>query len=152
MNPDIYILFDELHRYLGELFTEGGKFSHLTLTPTGEQVLGAQVEEWQLRGIPAVRDIMSTKHDSSYTHDGRVLVRDPGFVGAFRAWLATQHYRGFPMSVEALDCWEAVLALPLEPDERVALAEDLSMVPLEELGAWKRTLQDAAEAARMATV
>ncbi len=149
----VYLLFDDLHRHLGELFAEDGKFSHLTLNPAGEAALGERFEEWQMRGVPALHDITTAKHDSAaYTHDGRVLVRDKGFVAALRAWLEAHGHSLLPMGMEALDCWECVLALPLEPDEAHALADDLSRVPREEIGAWKRTLQDAVEAAKMATV
>jgi hypothetical protein len=153
MTPSVHLLFDELHGYLGELFAEDGAFSHLTLNPKGEEALGERFEEWQTRGVPEVRDIVTAGHESTaYTHDGRVLVRDRAFVGALRSWFEAHGYTLLPMSVEALDCWECVLQLPLEPDERFALAADLSLVPIEELGAWKRTLQDAVEAADLAMV
>lgn len=149
----VYILFDNQHQYLGELFVENGKFSHLTLTPVGENLIGERFEEWQTLGIPLVQDsVYISLQDTHLTHDGRLLLRSPHFVEALRVWFATHEYLLLPMGLEALDCWEHVLALPLEPDEQYALAEDLSLVPLEELAAWKRTLQDAVEATKQVTI
>ena len=150
MKSIVYILFDQAHSYLGELFIDEGVFSHLAMTPEGEHALGEKFEEWQMRGIPMLPQNPFEAPSTKFTHDGRVLLRDVGSMPALLAWLKANMYYFLPMGIEALDCWETVLQLPLEPNEYFALAEDLSLVPVEEIGAWKRTFQDAAVSAKLA--
>ncbi len=147
MDSLVYILFDARYNYLGEIFVEENKFSHLTFNPRGEELLGEQFEVMQLRGVPILQDAKKNPHA---THDGRLLLRDEGFVDALRAWLHDQQYISFLMSMEALDCWEYVLSLPLDVDEMFALAEDLASVPAHELKDWRKMLEDSVYAARQA--
>ncbi len=147
MDSLVYILFDARYNYLGEIFVEKNKFSHLTFNPRGEELLGEQFEVMQLRGVPILQE---AKKNQQVTHDGRVLLRDEGFVDALRSWLHDQQYISFLMSMEALDCWEYVLSLPLDVDEMFALAEDLASVPAGELKDWRKMLEESVYAARQA--
>ncbi len=57
------LLFDEKNILLGEAETEKGALRHLSLTPIGEERLGARVRMWHTRGVPVNKEMKTTLAD-----------------------------------------------------------------------------------------
>lgn len=144
----IALLFDKHHAFLGEVATRDSAMVRVLLTAEGERQIGAHLGDWQTRGVPILREVLVTepqKHSTVYFQE-RVQVRDREFLHALRRWAEKHGMALVSVSPEALECWEKITRLPVEPRERFSMIVALRATTNGELDAWKHALQEASKA------
>ncbi|MFA4954771.1 MAG: hypothetical protein WC641_05660 [Patescibacteria group bacterium] len=141
----ISLLFDQDYRYLGELTSEEGMFAGFMLSKDGEEILGKQISEWQTSGL----SIMGEKRNESAAgaaydfFEDKIMPRDKRFTEAFRHWVIMNGLQIRTCSPEALGCWEKMLALPFEAEERCVLISAIRNLPHAEIAKWSKALDGA---------
>ncbi len=139
------LLFDRKYHFLGEVATRDGSLARVMLTTGGEDQIGAYVSEWQTRGVPVLRMIAghgaNTQGDAFYQE--RVVVRDHGFMDAMKYWLERHGVAVISVAQPALECWERITRLPLEPREQFSMIVAIRTVENSELQKWQESLQEA---------
>lgn len=143
----LILLFDEKNRLLGEADTEKGSLRHLTLTPHGEDVLGARVRLWRTRGVPV------NKHMETATSDGKtrqlvffkeyVQTSSKSFADALQRWCSDVGAAAIELPDDRTAFWMRIAALPLEPEEQFVLLAALKNTAAPLLPEWDRALSDA---------
>lgn len=142
------ILLDTAYALLGEVMLDSGALANVMLTDTGEKRIGAAVREWQTRGVPVQRELFGTKrhpNDIVFFQE-RVQPRDRKFGEALLQWAEDQHLIAVQLSSPAMDCWNKVLRLPFEPEERLAILRVLSKTDAAQLSPWHAFLDEAIRA------
>lgn len=142
------LLFDRNYAFLGEVATRDGVLVRAMLTVEGERQLGAHLTDWQTRGVPVLREVLVTEPEKHSTifYQERVQVRDREFVQALRHWLEKHGMALVSVNHTALECWERITRLPLEPRERFSMIVTLRGASEENVVAWKRALEEASKA------
>ncbi len=147
------LIFDRQYALLGEVTSHGGAFGRAMLTVEGERQLGAHVSDWQLRGVPVLREILVTepqKHSTMYYQE-RVQVRDAEFIYALRRWLEGHGMALVAVTDDVLRDWQSILRLPLEPRERFSMIVTLRTASAHELESWRAKLALATKAVEKET-
>lgn len=142
----ISLLFDREQALLGEVAVRGGACGNFILTVDGESQLGARMSEWQTRGVPLVRKIGTSSSEPPAFYQIRVQMRDPKFLDALTEWSMAHGFAVVELAQPALECWELLSRLPLEPRERFAMIVALSGTKTQELAEWRAALEHAATA------
>lgn len=145
------LLFDQSSHFLGELATQNGAGTRLTLTADGERAIGAYIKDWQTRGIPVSHQVTGgtgdvqarSSADAGAYYVQRVLMRDRGFLDAAQNWFAHRGMAVVPLSYPCVECWEMLVRLPLEPSERFAMVLALKDANPDALADWRKTLTNA---------
>ena len=142
------LLFGHSHAFLGEVLTQDGALQRVLLNGEGEELLGAHFTEWQLRGVPILRDVVKKHHGSEKRvfFQERVQPRASRFLSVLGVWLETRGYMMLSLESDMVEFWEFLSRLPLEPRERFMMIVALKAVSQDQLSEWKRILQDACRA------
>ncbi len=114
------VVFSETGEFLGELTTSAGKFSNMKLSVVGEDVLGEEVQNWQLMGLPA-----------SSEQERPVMLRDERFLDTFIDWCDANGCKTTILLEPQIDLWTDVQNLPLADEERPETIERLSRLPVD---------------------
>jgi hypothetical protein len=148
---ELHLVFDRSYEPLGEIVCEGGALRSATLTSTGEERLGLHVSEWQVEGVPSLRDAVkiSDNREEIVTRIVRVLRTDPGFAAACREWILARGFQVVTFREDRIPAWEKLLVLPLQPRERFAFALIASELPPEDYPEWIEKI-DRAESESLA--
>jgi len=143
MNRNIIILNAELEG-LGEVRVRDGEFASVTLTQTGEGLLGPYFEEWQTQGLPALRTHITQAAGKISARSGveRVQLRSSEFENSFGAWLSANGYFGLTLSDAALEGWYALCQLPLDSKERLMMALAFRDLHPDHLPSWIKATEN----------
>ncbi len=142
---NITLIFSENAEHLGELLTQDDMLMRFVLTQPGEVLLAHEVEDWQTSGITVFRDV-TTKRKEGILHQAlkqQISPRDAEFLTAFRHWASEHALRLITLRSDAVPCWEKILMLPFESEERFAAVFALSRLSVEDIGAWSDMLDEA---------
>ncbi|HWQ99664.1 MAG TPA: hypothetical protein VN397_02340 [Candidatus Methylomirabilis sp.] len=139
------ILLDPSCAFLGEVALESGVFVRVILTDRGEEMIGAAVREWQTRGVPVRRELFGTKGNPNdiVFYQERVHPRDRQFGEALAQWCGERRIAAVVLPSGVTECWNKVLRLPLEPQERLALLIALSKTDPAMISPWQDFLDEA---------
>lgn len=143
------LLFDGGHAFLGEIETHGGVLRHAMLSEAGERHLEPHVREWQVRGVPILREVARPNvpgHPVVFFQE-RVQVRDQRFLPAARQWLESHGIAAITVNRDVMRCWSYIARLPLQSRERFLLLISLRGSRHVDLLACEKTLVEAVEAA-----
>ncbi|MBU1348446.1 hypothetical protein KJ781_00040 [Patescibacteria group bacterium] len=143
------LLFDHDHAFFGEIETHGGTFRHAMLSEAGERRLESHLREWQVRGVPVLREVVRSNvsgHPVVFFQE-RVQVRTQGFLQAARQWFESHGIAAITVDRDVLRCWSHIARLPLDPRERFLLLISLRGSRRADLLACEKTLLEAVEAA-----
>ncbi|MFH1077928.1 MAG: hypothetical protein V1745_01425 [Patescibacteria group bacterium] len=145
------LLFDRHHVFFGEIESHGGAFRHAMLSEAGERRLEPNLREWQVRGVPVLREVARPNvpgHPTVYFQE-RVQVREQHFLQAARLWFENHGIAAVTVNRDVLRCWSYIAQLPLQPRERFLLLISLRGSRHTDLLACEKTLIEAVEAADM---
>jgi len=139
---EIHLVFDKTYEPLGEIVCEGGALHSATLTYAGEEYLGLHVSEWQVEGVPILRDRVDVagSGENIVTSIVRVKRTDPEFALACKEWIVLRGFQVVTLSEDRIPAWEKLLVLPLEPRERFAFALVASALPVGEFVTWLKKI------------
>ncbi len=137
MSQTLIILSPELES-LGEVAVRDGEFLSVALNGRGERELSEAFEEWQTRGLPAIKSEISRAEGKVEFMTGvnRVQLRSPLFENAFAAWLSSNGYYSLALSDHAICGWNALCQLPLDPRERLMMAFAFRDLHPDKLPSW----------------
>lgn len=140
------LIFSDIRELLGEVQVERGKLLRLTLTAQGEALIGPEVRLWQTRGVPARKDMERSNEDGSserISFTDYVHTDDGQFSVALEDWCHQRKMALLSLSHEMVPCWEILVHLPFEPEERFAFLIAIQHTPQNHLDDWKRHLEEA---------
>ncbi|MFA6429274.1 MAG: hypothetical protein WCV84_02130 [Patescibacteria group bacterium] len=142
----LHLVFNVDRQFLGEVHTERGVFKRVMLNEEGESLFGSQCGAWQATGISVRREVRHVQADGTrevawYTE--RVLPRDASFEHALHAWAEEHEYFMTDLEEPYVPCWEQLLGLPFEPQERFAFLIALRLTPQTLLSEWRKSLDEA---------
>jgi hypothetical protein len=143
---EILLVFDSAYEPLGEIVCEGGALCSATLTSAGEELLGLHVSEWQIDGVPSLKDAinMTDHREEIVTRIVRVLRTDSGFAAACREWILARGFQVVTFGEDRIPAWEKLITLPLQPRERFAFALIASELSSEDYPAWVEKIDRSA--------
>lgn len=142
----LFLLFSDTRELLGEVHIQQGALARITLTSSGEQLIGPQVLLWQTRGVPMRNEMDRVTSDggseriffTDYIH-----TNDARFATALERWGHQYQMAMLVLSNEMIPCWEMLVHLPFEPEERFAFLIAIQHTPIAQLDEWRRSLQEA---------
>ena len=139
------LLFSDLRIPLGEVETTQGSFARVMLTDMGETSIGLQVNLWQTRGIPTRQDMERPLEDGGMERvffTDYVQMHDTRFRQALEKWCHERQMAVLTLSPEAVPCWEMLVHLPFEPEERFAFLIAILQSSPAGLEEWRRCLKE----------
>lgn len=139
------LVFSPTADYLGTLTTQDGAFQAFELTPEGHARLDADLAEWKISGILALRDLATQTPEGQSFQIVMLYIQlsDPGFLTAFRHWTMNQGIQPFTAKEEIMRCWERLQFLPLKSSERLSLLSKINTLPVEDVEKWHTILDEA---------
>lgn len=139
------LLFDRAHSFLGEVVTRDGGMTHAMLTAEGEAKLGAQLKDWQMRGVPVLHEVTKSegKGHAPVFYQERVQTRMSQFLNALHGWVERNGMALVTIGREPQECWEMIVRLPLEPRERFSIIVSIRDAATAEILKCKAALHDA---------
>jgi hypothetical protein len=140
------LLFSHTSDFLGEVRLSDGTLEHVMLTHTGEERIGAGVNDWRTRGIPVRRELfgMRERPKDIVFFQERIQPRDKGFFDALRLWCADHDVTLVTLSSSIqMHCWTVLQHLPFTADERFVMCGALAHAEADELVAWHGFLTEA---------
>lgn len=140
------LLFSDTRELLGEVETQQGALSRIILTDLGERVMGAQVQLWQTRGVPTRKEMERVDEDGTIERiffTDYIQTRDQRFHAVLERWGHEFQMALLEVSPEIIPCWELLVHLPFEPEERFAFLIAILHTPAEERDEWRRCLKEA---------
>lgn len=140
------LLFNSRRELLGEVTTQKGALTQLTLTREGEQEIGARVQVWQTRGVPIRKEIRSATPDGKRSlvfYKEYIQPRSVKFLAALNMWGSDYGVTIIPLEEKWMSLWETLVRLPLEPQERFAFLVALRHTPDHLIPEWSKNLADA---------
>lgn len=140
------LLFANMSDFLGEVRLRDGAMEHVMLTHTGEERFGAEVKDWQTRGVPVRREIFGTpEHPKDVVFfQERIQPRDRGFAEALALWCSDHQITSVHLSSPIhASCWTTLLRLPFKADERFVVMNAIIDASADELIAWQGFLREA---------
>ncbi len=108
-------------RILGEMTSEGGKFSGLFLNGAGEDLLGEEISRLRYVGLKDVPGYAAP-----------VQVRDPEFLGAFVGWCGVHGCEAMVLAEPYLPVWSKLQASNLDEEEVLLLMDRLRDIDQDE--------------------
>lgn len=142
------LLFDQSYAFLGEVATQDGAMRRVMFTTDGERRMEVQLRDWQARGVPVLREVTpSVSGNPMVFFQERVQVRHSEFLSAMRQWVEHHGMALVQVPNEAMECWEIIVRLPLDPREQFLLLVSLRKSTPAELKACKADLIQAVDAA-----
>jgi len=143
----LHLLFDQRYAYLGDVSMSKGIFSNAALTKAGEERLGQKIASWRSEGIPVRAEIFGTADRPKDIVFGKEFVQtaDKRFEEALRKWADDECLLVLSMNREAASCWDLLIRLPFEGEERFALALSLSKATRPQLEKWRENLEKVIE-------
>jgi hypothetical protein len=127
---------------MGEVMTRDGGLDRVLLNAEGDRKLGPYLSEWQMRGVPIVREV-AQRADEQVFFQERVPVRSHEFETALDRWGSTHDMMVLSIPDECLKTWEKMLRLPFADTERFSMFVTMRVASESDHAAW----HDAVEAA-----
>ena len=140
------LLFSATRELLGEVHIQQGALSRVTLTERGESFVGPQVLLWQTRGVPMRNGMDRMMSDGSSEHivfTDYIHTNDTRFSAALERWCHQYQMAVLTLSNEMIPCWEMLVQLPFEQEERFAFLIGIQHTPTDHLDEWRHSLQEA---------
>ncbi len=113
------IIFSADGVFLGELTTRSGGLTGLMLSRDGDELLGAEVESWQVIGLHQNETLTPVK-----LNDGR-------FLEAFGIWCGNNGCKIVTLLAPQLELWNAIQASALPEEERCYAIQRVAQEPLD---------------------
>lgn len=140
------LLFSWNYQPLGELVFTEGRLSQVSLSALGEESIGVEVADWQVRGIPLQADHLIARPTSQGDRSEEVRAqRSVGLTSdeaewAFFCWAAEKGHIAVKLPERLFEHWHALCRLSLEPEERFASLQALLTADHEVLMAWEKAI------------
>lgn len=143
-----FLLFGPRREHLGEMHIVNGALRQTVLTRQGEERLGGEIQMWQTRGIPYLREIRKRVAEGTRSawYEDRIRPGHELFVQALQQWSARQGYACLRVERGAMTLWEKLLRLPLMIHERFVMFHAICATSSSELAPWSRVIDDALQA------
>jgi hypothetical protein len=141
----VSLLFGTAQNFLGEVLTRDGGFERVLLNADGEEVIGVYVNDWQLRGIPIVREVMQQGNRRVFYQE-RIPIRSHEFETALDRWGMTHGTITIVISDMDVRTWEQMLRLPFEDAERFSMIVVMRVAPEADRAEWHASVDAVVKA------
>jgi hypothetical protein len=112
---------------LGEMIFDHDLFLQANLLPSGDDILGGWLEDWQVKGILYFHPEIDS-HNPICTTGEYVSMHDPVFPSALRQWLEKHNLYSILLPEPSWELWNTIQQLPLLPDEQFRLGMKLASI------------------------
>lgn len=141
----VSLLFGTTQQFFGEILTRDGGFERALFTTEGEDLFGAHVNDWQLRGIPVVREVMRNEGEHVFYQE-RIPIRSHKFEAALERWGETHGLISVMLPEDRVMVWEQMLRLPFENAERFSMLITMRAASSADVAVWSKTVSEALRA------